>query len=678
MASVGGGKYAYTIDLTSASYNFAGNDLRLRINSLDVNSKQVGACYLYGIEFNVAASKDPAKYPYEVVKGTYSPYTAEERKVLEKYIPFDSALSAGYKIVKSVEATQSESTAANLMKQYLQESLGITCEVISDAGVAGLTSFAKYISIGQTSLLEEANLGDYAEQNVSGDGYIIKTLGSVLFIDGIVDRGTVYGVMDFAEEYLGYVFIDGECYTAGSVDSLEINDVQDKVFTPYIETRSYLEYDVTQGYTDPLTAIARKSNNYYVKNVSAYGGANDFGYWGDNAAHTMQATLEKGIQLDGGTKNIANYAYKYTVNSAVHYQPCLTNATTKSLMANAVKELIKEKYASGIRYYTLTQEDSTDNSGYCTCTNCKNARTTYGGQSGVTLKFMNDLVALIDSDTAFVAQYPDYKLYTYAYNYSFAYPIVSNTVIKACDKVAVMICPSADNYMKDLFNSSNSESKKALEGWSNYCADLMVWMYDANFTNYVEYHPTLTGVIADNVYKMKKLGVSYIMINGAYNADGMWDDKIRAYVYSELLYNFNETKYKAGADAYVNELVAEYITAYYGAYASTVQSIVTNLQTAFNEYGTLKANTSSAKRIDIGIIQDQISAIDKAINANTDSTMAKRLYAVKASLLATLYENAKPLFASSWSYKSEFKTACNNAGITMWSETQTITDKFGS
>ena len=232
--------------------------------------------------------------------------------------------------------------------------------------------------------------------------------------------------------------------------------------------------------------------------------------------------------------------------------------------------------------------------------------------------------------------------------------------------------------MKDLFNSANSEAQKALEGWHNYCSDLMVWMYDANFTNYVEYQPTLTGVIADNVYKMKQLGVSYIMINGAYNADGLWDDKIRAYVYSELLYNFNETKYKAGADAYVNELVAEYITAYYGSYASAVQSIVTELQTAFNEYGKLSANTSSANRIDIAVIQDQLSVIESAINANNDATMEKRLYAVKASLLATLYENSKPILASSWGYKSEFKTACANAGLTMWSETQTITDKFGS
>ena len=680
--SIGNGKYSHTIDLTSASYKFAGNDLRIRVNSVDVNSNQVGAMYLYGIEFNVE-EKDGSGYAYEVFDGTYSPYTAEERKMLETYVPFDSSVNASYKIVKPSAATASETTAANLLQGYLQETMGITVPVVSDSAVSDFSNFSKYISVGQTSLLSLANLDDYAENNVDYDGYIIKTMGSNLFIDGIVDRGTVYGVMDFAEAYLGYMFIDGECYTAGSVASLEIKDVADKAFTPYIETRSYLEYDVTQGYTDAVTAISRKSNNYYVWGVSNYGGANNFGYWGDNAAHTMQATLEKGIELDGGTKNIADYAYTYTTSSysagyVTHYQPCLTNATTKSLMANAMKELIKANYANGIRYYTLTQEDSTDNSGYCTCSNCSSARTTYGGQSGVTLKFMNDLVTLMDSDTAFAAQYPDYKLYTYAYNYSFAYPTVSNTVIKACDKVAVMVCPSASNYMKDLFNSANSESKKALEGWHNYCADLMIWMYDANFTNYVEYNPTLTGVIADNVYKLKQLGVSYIMINGAYNADGMWDDKLRAYVYSELLYNFNEAKYRAGADAYVNEIVAEYIAAYYGDYATTVQGIVTALQTAFNEYGKLAANTSSASKIDIAIIQDQISAINSAINANSDATMEKRLYAVKASLLATLYENSKPVIASQWSYKTEFKNACSQAGITQWSETQTITDKFGS
>ena len=315
---------------------------------------------------------------------------------------------------------------------------------------------------------------------------------------------------------------------------------------------------------------------------------------------------------------------------------------------------------------------------YCTCSNCKSARTTYGGQSGVTLKFLNDIIAILDSDTAFSAQYPDYKIYTYAYNYSFAYPTVSNTVIKACDKVAVMLCPSATDARYDLLNATyNKESATALNGWHNYCEDLMIWMYDANFTNYVEYHPTLSGVIAHNVYKLKQLGVSYIMVNGAYNADGMWDDKIRAYVYSELFYDFDEAKYRAGADAYVNEIVAEYLAAYYGEYADEVQSIITDFQVELTA-SAIAGNKSNASKMDIGTIQDKISIIDAAINANSDATMEKRLYAVRASLLATLYENSKPLLASMWSYKSEFKTTCNNAGITMWSETQTVTGKFGS
>ncbi len=675
--SIGNGKYSYTIDLTNANYKFAGNDIRFRINSLDVNSRQVGACYLYGIEFDVA-EKDGSKYPYPTLGG-YSPYTAEELKILETYIPFDSTVTAEYKIVKPSAATATETTAANMMQEYLQNSLGVTCEVVSDGTISKLSSYSKYISIGQTSLLEDAGFATLAEDNVDYDGYVIKTMGSILFIDGILDRGTLYGVMDFAEENLGYVFIDGECTVIGAVDSLKVEDVEDSYFTPYMETRSYLEYDVTKAYTDPLTAVARKSNNYYLGNVSSYGSANYFGYWGTNEAHTMQATLEKGIELDGGTKNIANYAYRYTANSATHYQPCLTNETTKALMANAMKELIKEKYNSGIRYYALTQEDSPENKGYCTCSTCASARTTYGGQSGVTLKFLNDIVAILNSDAAFKAQYPDYKLYTFAYQYTLDHPTVSNTVIKACDKVSVMVCPSASNYMKDLFDSTNSETKTALNGWSKYCEDLMVWMYDANFTNYVEYHPTLTGVIADNVYKLKKIGVNYIMINGAYNGDYNWDDKLRAYVYSELLYDFDEAKYKAGADAYVNEIVAKYLAAYYGEYADEVQSIIDLYQSEVKDKA-LSGNSSLAEELDIATVQEIEALIDGAIADNTDEVMEKRLYAIKASVCAMYYEREKSIFGT-WNNstkKAELKEACNKAGITMWSETQTIADKFGS
>ena len=689
--NMGNNQYAYTLDLTNANYNFLGADLRMYVTYCEKgsgNNYPIGSVYVYNVAFNVP-EKNAADYPHALEKdeftfmteGMFSPYTTAERNTLTKYIPFDSALTESYKIVKSASATASETTAADMLAGYLSEAMGINCEVITDAAVSNFSGYSKYISIGQTTLLEAAGLGNAAETEADYDGYVIKTKGGALFIDGVNDRGTIYGVMDFAEKYFGYVFIDGDCYTAGSAADLDVKDIQDEAFTPYIETRSYLEYDVCQGYTDPVTAVSRKSNNYYVKNVSSYGGANNFGYWGDNPAHTMEATLKKGMDLAGDTNAITTYAYKYTTgsigNRVTHYQPCYTNATTKALMANAMKELIKANYASGIRYYALTQEDSSESKGWCTCSNCNSARTTYGGASGLTLKFVNDIVNILDSDEAFAAQYPDYKIYTFAYNYSFAVPTVSNTVIKACDKVAVMLCPSANNYMKDLFDSQNSESKNALEGWHNYCEDLMVWMYDANFTDYVEYHPTLNGVIAHNVYKMKQHGVSYVMINGAYNGDGLWDDKLRAYVYSELLYNFDEAKYFAGADAYVNEIVEEYVTAYFGGYANTVMGIINDLQTAFNEYGTLSANKSSANNIDVGIIQDAISAIEAAISANTDETLETRLYQVKASLLATLFENNGGKNMSTTN-KAEFKTACANGGITQWSETQTITDKFGS
>ena len=697
LTSNGDGTYTGTIDLTDSTYDFVNYDINIYVNYADVSSNAVGACYVHNVEYVGQTETDAEKYPYAVekddytyfVEDLYSPYTAAERSVLAQYVLFDTAVMAEnatateYQIVKPADATATETTAADLLATYLSEATGITFSVISDSSVSSFSGFSKYISVGQTTLLEAAGLGTYADDNVSGDGYILKTHGASLFIDGILDRGTLYGVLDFAEEYLGYTFIDGECTATGSVASLDIDGI-DVAFTPYIETRSYLEYDVCQGYTDPLTAIARKSNNYYVWGTDSYGGANTFGYWGDNPAHTMQATLEKGIELDGGTKDIADYAYEYKTGSlsvgyTTHYQPCLMNETTQSLMANAMKELIKANYANGVRYYALTQEDSTESSGYCTCTSCTLARKSYGGQSGVTLLFLNKIVELLDDDTTFVAAYPDYKLYTFAYAYTLDCPTVESSVIKAGDRVAVMVCPTADNAAYDLFDETkNSTSAAALNGWGAYCEDLLIWMYDANFSNYVEYHPTLTGVMADNVYKLKQLGASYIMVNGAYNSDGLWDDKLRAYVYSELLYNFDETAYNAGADAYVNSLVSEYLTAYYGAYADTVQSVITYFQNAYSGLA-IERNTSLAEELTASDLKTQLSNIQAAIDENTDETLEKRLYAVKAGILATLYECDTPLLgATYWSYKDEFTTACTNAGITQWSETQTVTDKFGS
>ena len=139
--NMGNNQYAYTLDLTNANYNFLGADLRMYVTYCEKgtgNNYPIGSVYVYNVAFNVP-EKNAADYPHALEKdeftfmteGMFSPYTTAERNTLTKYIPFDSALTESYKIVKSASATASETTAADMLAGYLSEAMGINCEVIS-------------------------------------------------------------------------------------------------------------------------------------------------------------------------------------------------------------------------------------------------------------------------------------------------------------------------------------------------------------------------------------------------------------------------------------------------------------------------------------------------------------------------------------------------------------------
>ena len=625
------------------------------------NSRSIA--YVSAMALNDVKAEKTGEYIYQIGEGEvnatkYSRYSKDQRDILQGYVP----VPENYTIVVSSTASASEITAANILSENLNLATGETFAVVSDATVYSFNQNSKYISVGETKLLKNS----YFFEVAGNDGYILKNLGTNLFIDGANDRGTVYGVMDYLET-LGFEFIDSDCTAVPTLTSFAVEDI-DVCFTPYVEIRSYLEYDVMTVYTDEQTAIARKTNNPYVEgDIANYGGTNVFGFYG-NQSHNMLATLQKGIELSGDSVDYKAYCASYSGK----YQPCLTNAKAIEYMAIAMKALIENSYANGVRYYMLTQEDSTEETGYCTCSTCNAAATTYGGRSGLLVNFINTIVNALDSDTGFVSKYPDYKIVTFAYAYTFNAPTVA---MDTSDRMAIMICPINANYAYGILaTKNNAESANAINGWANYTSNFMFWLYDANFSNYLEYHPTLTGVMADNVYNLKKLGAISIMVQGAYNADNMWDDKLRAYVYSELLYNFDEMAYKAGADAYVNSIVAKYLAAYYGEYADEVQSIITALQNACKG-ANAGAYTSAVKAsMKSSQITELLTIINNAINASS-GVIQTRLYAVKASLLACHYE-VTTLASVYWSYKSEFKTACEYAGITQWAEGTTIADKF--
>ena len=292
--------------------------------------------------------------------GKYSPYKAEYREFLSNYLTAQYFVENGessYKIVISQNATEVELLAAEFLKEKIAEATGADMPFVYDTETAGVKG--RYISIGQNKLLEDAGLGSLAEQTVCDDGYIMKTVKNTLFIDGIIDRGTLYGVYDFLEQRLNYLLVSSECYTFIPTKNLEFCEI-DVALSPTFTSRTYLEFEVMQGYTDPVTATFRRTNNFYLGSMDGYGGKEDVGYVGYDRVHNMQETIIEGVNLYNKIHdtfyNYAEYCIRYT-NDNEHYifMPCLTSGLDGEVgvldfVFVAMKKLILEKYPLGIKY----------------------------------------------------------------------------------------------------------------------------------------------------------------------------------------------------------------------------------------------------------------------------------------------------------------------------------------
>ena len=138
--------------------------------------------------------------------------------------------NSDYKIVIPKEANGSETTAVMELNTFLSEATGVTLPVVTDDTV-NFSEDAKYISLGNTTLMSEAGVEKNDEQ-LGRSGFIIATKGKSYFLAGRdkqVTKGTLYAVYDFLNEVVGYEYFAPECYSLNKSENVafkEINKVE--------------------------------------------------------------------------------------------------------------------------------------------------------------------------------------------------------------------------------------------------------------------------------------------------------------------------------------------------------------------------------------------------------------------------------------------------------------------
>ena len=114
-----------------------------------------------------------------------------------------------YKIVHSANVTATEEYACEELQSLLYQSTGVALPIVSESLIS-YNDTNKIVSVGETGFLEKSGLNINREE-LSTDGFVLKTKGNGLYIYGNNQRGTLYGVYDFLEKIVGVKFIASDC-----------------------------------------------------------------------------------------------------------------------------------------------------------------------------------------------------------------------------------------------------------------------------------------------------------------------------------------------------------------------------------------------------------------------------------------------------------------------------------
>ncbi len=565
-----------------------------------------------------------------------------------------------YAVVISSSATATEKYAAEQLIKYVSEVTGKTLNYTADDSSAK----GKIISVGRTAALEGSGVkADKSE--LKTDGFIIKTDGESLYICGGEDRGTLYGVYDFLEYFLGVKFLTADVTYVPENPSASVFKA-DRTEIPAFDYRVYLDPSSFFNDSTELTT-ARRFTSEYLKIPDSAGGNLKWyqGYDTHNALQWVKVTkyLKNGkidpiyveafandgsnVVIDEHIGGLCLYAadlcYTDGINEDGTYAAETTasdGSTRKTAIGMAIEgmtEVIKNDKDNN-NYYLFGQSDLYSRP--CLCARCVAASKKYG-DSGIMIRFINALSEAVEKFAAEENIEREINVVTFAYQWSAQPPVDKNadgtyTVKdKTCvprANVTVRLAPIGMNRFvtyKNPVQDNNAYGSDYMEKWASICNRFMVWDYTTYNPRHYWWYPAYT-TWRDRLTDMKNMGVVYAMLQSNYQERTIYQTIFEPYVASKMLWN---------PDYDMNELIAEFNRYYFGEiggeYATNYVSLMTAkcyAELSVNDYKETVALSFANK----GFLKSMISLIDEAeekINSSSLGAEEKSAYVRRLEVL---------------------------------------------
>lgn len=437
---------------------------------------------------------------------------------------FNNNITA-YRIVVSPNASVTEKTASRELKNYLEQISGATFNLSSTRGHRNIyVGYEKIFSIFR-------EVKPYQD---SSEGFTIKKIGHDLVIYGGRERGTMFGVYRFLQEFLGVQWYTPDFTKVPPKNRYELESINFSE-APRIKYRSTDFY-----YAQNIPWLAHNMMNTGRTSIT-----NDYGivsrYWG---THSLARLLPASKYY----KTHPEY-FAYRNWHRVEYgQPCLSNPDVLKIVTKEIMAVI-DQYPNYL-FYDVSQ---LDNQTFCMCSSCAKIEKKYGGHSGLMIWFVNQVARRIKQ------RYPNKYIGTFAYQYTRHAPVN----IKPEDNVIVRLCDIECCFAHPLSSECNEHNVafiKDLKDWSKISKNLYIWDYIVNYGNYMAPFPNIQ-VLGPNLKTFAKYGVVEVFEEAQSETLGNAFEELKCWVLAQLMWN---------PDQNTNKLVATFINDYYGSAAKDV------------------------------------------------------------------------------------------------------------
>ncbi len=383
-----------------------------------------------------------------------------------------------YKVVVPEDSDRDDAVAANEFNTFFKEATGISIVSVKDTGLTH-TADAKYISIGNTTLLESC--GVEVDYDLLGQqGARAFTKDNTIYLCGGYDYGALFAVYDFFQVCFDYEFYYEDCWTLKhnvtnmKLPNLDVTDVPDMQF-------------MSNGYYRLITGDwayrARVPYIYGEKVIYIHdeiGNKSSASKGVHNSTNWVPTTMRGQHPYWFSTKG-NDLCYTARGDEA-EYQ-----AMVKYCVEKAVWEL-RTKTDDRQTIMTFTMQDS--DTLFCGCDACVAAEDRYGAKSGACVKFMNDLRLGIDAEMEkpenVAYKCDDLFLCFFAYMYFSEAPTKNLEEVTCVPGVGPYIAMDRTfDYQASVYAPINDEPRAILDRWKALSETVMFWAYGAKFSDYL-------------------------------------------------------------------------------------------------------------------------------------------------------------------------------------------------